>query len=57
MATMSTAPTGSTAPHNVPARNALGRDMPLAVNGSDTTAPSGTFWMAMPRESATTEQA
>ena len=46
------APTGSTAPESAPRANAFLRDAPSARSGSDTTAPSGKFWMAMPMASA-----
>ncbi len=46
------APMGSTAPESAPSANAFLRVAPSAFSGSETTAPSGKFWMAMPMESA-----
>ena len=49
---VNSAPTGSTAPDSVPAQKARSRLMPSAFSGIEIMAPSGKFWMAMPRDSA-----
>ena len=46
------APMGSTAPESAPSANAFLREAPSAFNGSETTAPSGKFCIAIPMESA-----
>ena len=42
------APTGSTAPESAPNAKAFLREAPSAFSGSETTAPSGKFWIAIP---------
>ena len=54
---VNSAPTGSTAPDSVPAQNARPRLMPSAFRGIEMIAPSGKFWMAMPRDSASAPMA
>ena len=41
---------GSTIPERVPQRKAFDLLMPSARRGMEIMAPSGKFWMAMPRE-------
>lgn len=48
---------GSTAPERVPSRNALPLPIPEERSGREIIAPSGKFWIAMPRESASAEAA
>ena len=43
---------GSTAPDSTPSRKARPLPAPSARRGMDTMAPSGKFWMAMPRDRA-----
>ena len=43
---------GSTIPERVPQRKAFDLLMPSARRGMEIMAPSGKFWMAMPRERA-----
>ena len=50
-----TAPTGSTAPLNEPMTNDFHLLLPAARMGMEMMAPSGTFWMAIPNETATAE--
>ena len=47
---VSTAPMGSTMPDRTPPANALPLLCPSARNGMEMIAPSGMFWMAMPRD-------
>ena len=47
-----TAPTGSTAPLNEPITNDFHFELPAARMGMEMMAPSGTFWMAIPKETA-----
>ena len=49
---VSTAPMGSTMPDSTPSQNARRFGIPSARRGMEMMAPSGKFWMAMPRESA-----
>ena len=47
------APTGSTAPLNEPITNDFHFELPAARIGMEMMAPSGTFWMAIPKATAT----
>ena len=49
---VSTALIGSTTPESTPPANALALLSPSARRGIEMIAPSGKFWMAMPRDSA-----
>lgn len=49
---VSTAPMGSTMPDSTPSQNARRFGIPSARRGMEMMAPSGKFWMAIPRESA-----
>ena len=49
---VSTAPMGSTTPERTPSRKARPLGIPSARRGREMMAPSGKFWMAMPRDSA-----
>ena len=51
--TTSTPNTGSASPESAPMAKAFGALMPSWSIGSDTAAPSGTFWMPMPMARAT----
>lgn len=42
-------PIGSTIPLNDPRQNDFQRELPAARKGIDTIAPSGIFWIAIPR--------
>ena len=48
----STPPMGSTMPLSAPTPKAFQRLLPAARNGIEMMAPSGTFWMAIPKERA-----
>ena len=48
-----TAPIGSTTPDSAPYRNAFHVPTPSDFNGREIIAPSGKFWIAIPRESTT----
>ena len=49
---VSTVPMGSTMPDSTPSQNARRFGIPSARRGMEMMAPSGKFWMAIPRESA-----
>ena len=49
---VSTAPMGSTAPDSTPSRKAFPLSLPSARRGMEIIAPSGKFWIAIPRASA-----
>lgn len=49
---MATVPNGSTIPLSVPMRNERSRELPAALIGMATMAPSGMFCMAIPIETA-----
>ena len=49
------APTGSTAPLRLPIRNERHRELPSASIGMEMMVPSGTFWMAIPNDTATAD--
>ena len=45
-------PIGSTKPDNTPYTKVFHFGIPSALNGIDTIAPSGKFWIAIPRAKA-----